>query len=106
MKGSWLRLIKNLPGNEKQRSTLSQMLAKMSHDDEVCTSKFPPAKTYHEAEQGVIAKLGGLPPIWLLPTIDNDNVNQPSVMIKLAEKSKETFIEFDGRTPKKQSATS
>ena len=73
----------------------------MSHDEEVWTSKFPAAMKYHEAERGVVAKLGGIPPIRLIPTVDEDKESQPSVTIKLAEKAKETYMKFDGGTPEK-----
>ena len=73
----------------------------MSHDKEVWMFKFVVAMKYHEAAWGVVAKLGGIPPIWLIPTVDNENVEQPSVMIKLAKKTKETYNKFDDGAPEK-----
>ena len=50
-------------------------------------AKFPAAMKYHDAERGIVAKLGGIPPIRLIPTVDEDKDSQPSVTIKLAEKN-------------------
>ena len=47
------------------------------------------------------AKLGGILPIRLIPTVDNDKAEQPSVTIKLAENTKETYHNFDIGTPEK-----
>ena len=39
---------------------------------------------------GVVVKLGDIPLIRLIPTVDRDKVDQPSVMTELSEKAKET----------------
>ena len=73
----------------------------MSHDKEVWTSKFPTAMKYHDAKCRIVAKLGGIPPIWLIPTVDDEKVEQPSVTVKLAKKTKETYNKFGGVAPEK-----
>jgi len=68
----------------------------MSHDIEVWT--------LYEAESGVVAKLGGIPPIQLIRTVDDRRVKQPSVTIKLAKKTKDTYNKFDGGVPEKSNS--
>ena len=59
------------------------------------------ATKYHESAQGVVANLGGLPLIWMIPTINSNEVDQSNVTIKLPKKAKETYNKFKGGTPEK-----
>ena len=59
---------------------------------------------FHDGECGSVAKLGGIPPIRLIPVCEKDNAEEASfekatVTIKFTDKAKYTYVKFTGGSP-------
>jgi len=57
---------------------------------------------FHDGERGTVAKLGGSPPIHLIPMYDNTeeaSIKKATVTIKFTDKAKYTYVKFTGSSP-------
>ena len=69
----------------------------MQGNEEAWASTFPQGLKYGDAKNGAVMKLGGLPPIWLVPPVNNqDKLLEATVTIKLTDKAKDTYVRFLG----------
>jgi hypothetical protein len=60
---------------------------------EACTSTFPSGMKFHDGEHGSVAKLGGIPPIRLIPVCENTedaSFEKATVTIKFTDKANDT----------------
>ena len=71
----------------------------MQGHEETCASTFPQGLKYGDTEQGPVHKLGGIPPIWLVPPVHEADESEATVTIKLTNKAKDTYIKFTGGNP-------
>ena len=69
----------------------------MQGNEEAWASTFPQGLKYGDAKNGAVMKLGGLPPIWLVPQAhDPDELLEATVTIKLTDKAKDTYVKLTG----------
>ena len=54
---------------------------------------------YGDTERGPVQKLGGIPPIRLVPPVHKADESEATVTIKLTDKAKDTYIKFTGGNP-------
>jgi len=69
---------------------------------EAWTSTFPSGMKLHDGERGSVTKLGGIPPIRLIPVCDNTeeaSFEKATVTIKFADKAKDAYVKFTGGSP-------
>ncbi len=67
----------------------------MQDNEEAWANTFPQGLKYGDAKCGAVMKLGGLPPIWLVPQLhDQDKMLEATVTIKLTDKAKDTYAKF------------
>ena len=69
---------------------------------EAWTSTFPSGMKFHDGERGSVAKLGGIPPIRLIPVCENTeeaSFEKATVTIKFTDKAKDTYTKFTGGSP-------
>ena len=69
---------------------------------EAWTSTFPSGMKFHDGERGSVAKLGGIPPIRLIPVCENTeetSFEKATMTIKFTDKAKDTHVKFTGGSP-------
>ena len=72
----------------------------MQSHKEAWGSTFPQGLRYGDAKQEPVNKLGGTPPIWLVPQVhETVETSKATVTIKLTSKAKDTYVKFTDRTP-------
>jgi hypothetical protein len=54
---------------------------------------------YSDTKRGPVHKLGGIPPIRLVPSVHEVDESEATVTIKLTNKAKDTYVKFSGGTP-------
>ena len=71
----------------------------MQGNEEAWASTFPVGLKYGDTERGPVHKLGGIPPIRLVPSVHESDESEATVTIKLTDKAKDTYVKFSGGTP-------
>ena len=71
----------------------------MQGNKEAWASTFPVGLKYGDTERGPVHKLGGIPPIRLVPPVHEGDESEATVTIKLTDKAKDTYIKFTGGSP-------
>ena len=71
----------------------------MQGNEEAWASTFPVGLKYGDTERGPVHKLGGIPPIRLVPPVHEADESEATVTIKLTNKAKDTYIKFTGGNP-------
>ena len=67
-----------------------------SKNESVWAGKFPSNLKWADCERGIVSKLGGNPPICLVPTVSKEDKDRATTTIKLGDTLKDTYPKFAG----------
>ena len=71
----------------------------MQGNVEAWASTFPVGLKYGDTKRGPVHKLGGIPPIRLVPPVHKADESEATVTIKLTNKAKDTYSMFTDGNP-------